>query len=204
MPKQKKPRKKKQQPKPRPKRNTGVLDKRPAFLKAYTATASITRAAELVKIDRGAHYEWLNEKQYAADFKAAQIQAAQALEDEAVRRAHEGTLEPVIYQGRQMYEPVIGDDGKPIEREDGTYVTRPSYVRKFSDALLTFLLKGFKPEKFKERVQAEHSGPGGGPIPILDARLAALTDSELEQLESIYSKLTDAAGDRSGETPAGA
>lgn len=48
-----------------------------------------------------------------------------------------------------------------------------------SDTLLIFLLKGAKPETYKERY--EHSGPGGGPIQVAQmapearqARLAAL------------------------------
>lgn len=48
-----------------------------------------------------------------------------------------------------------------------------------SDTLLIFLLKGAKPETYKERY--EHSGPGGGPLQVVQmapdarqARLAAL------------------------------
>ena len=35
-------------------------------------------------------------------------------------------------------------------------------VRKYSDTLLIFLLKGRKPEMYRERY--EHSGPGGRPV----------------------------------------
>ena len=37
-----------------------------------------------------------------------------------------------------------------------------------SDTLLIFLLKGNKSAKYKDRVQSEISGPGGGPIQISD------------------------------------
>ena len=51
-------------------------------------------------------------------------------------------------------------------------------VRKYSDALLTLLLKGAKPDKYKDRVQSEVSGPGGAPIELDDkaviAKLAAV------------------------------
>lgn len=35
-----------------------------------------------------------------------------------------------------------------------------------SDTLLIFLLKGRRPEKFKDRMQQEHTGTNGGPIEI--------------------------------------
>jgi hypothetical protein len=40
---------------------------------------------------------------YAARFEEARQQAAQSLEDEAVRRAVEGTRRPVLYRDKQVY-----------------------------------------------------------------------------------------------------
>lgn len=37
---------------------------------------------------------------------------------------------------------------------------------KHSDQLLIFLLKAHKPEVYNQAVKTEHSGPGGGPIPV--------------------------------------
>lgn len=78
---------------------------------------------------------------YAAAFADAQDDAADSLEAEATRRARLGVSEP-IYQGGKL----VG------------------YKRNFSDTLLIFLLKGLRPEKFKDR--HEHSGPGGTPLPV--------------------------------------
>lgn len=111
-----------------------------AFLAAYRMTASITRAAAAAKIDRTIHYRWLEKSEsYRKDFEAAAEEAAQVLEDEAVRRATEGTLEPVFYQGIKC-----------------------GAVRRYSDGLMQFLLRGFRPQKYSSK--AEISGPGGGPI----------------------------------------
>ena len=52
------------------------------------------------------------------------------LEDEARRRAYDGVDEPVFYQGTMV----------------GT-------VRKYSDALLMFLLRGRKPEVYRDRTE---------------------------------------------------
>ena len=113
-----------------------------AFLAAYRQTASITKAAAAAKVDRGMHYRWLaSSESYKKAFENAQLEAAELLEDEAVRRATEGTLEPVFYQGIKC-----------------------GAVRRYSDGLMQFLLRGFKPRKYRAR--AEISGPGGGPLQV--------------------------------------
>lgn len=107
----------------------------------FRVTASLTEAAKAVGIDRGAHYDWLRtDAKYPAQFDAARVEAAQSLEDEAIRRAREGVLEPIFYQG-------IACGAKRV----------------YSDGLMQFLLRGFMPEKY--RVNAlEVTGAGGGPI----------------------------------------
>lgn len=116
--------------------------KKAAFLAAFARVASITKAAELVKIDRDNHYLWkATDPEYAAAFERTRLTAAETLEDEAVRRAKEGVQKPV-YQG-----------GK-----------RVGYVQEYSDTLLIFLLKGNLPDKYKERAITEHTGPKGEPL----------------------------------------
>src|SRR5262249_19777084 len=57
------------------------------------------------------------------------------LEDEARRRATEGTAKPVFYQGQQC-----------------------GVVQEYSDTLLIFLLKGRRPEKFRDNINLDVSG----------------------------------------------
>lgn len=119
--------------------------KKKAFLEAYAACGNITQAAELAGISRTSHYNWMEkDPEYPALFKAAEEQAIDRLEQEARRRALEGVEKPV-YQG-----------GKLV----GT-------VREYSDTLLIFLLKGAKPDKYRERSTTELTGPGGGPIRVV-------------------------------------
>lgn len=111
-----------------------------AFLSAYAETGNIKQAAEAAQVGRRSHYRWLAaDKRYAEAFAEATEQAGDALEQEARRRAVDGVDEPVFYQGAQC-----------------------GLVRKYSDTLLIFLLKGVRPEKFKDR--HEHTGKDGGPI----------------------------------------
>jgi hypothetical protein len=94
----------------------------------------------MVGIDRTTHYKWLKaDEVYTAAFKEARDMGGDVLEDEAVRRAHDGVDEPVFYQGE-----VCG------------------VVRKYSDSVLMFLLKGAKPDKYKDR--AEVTGKDNGPL----------------------------------------
>jgi hypothetical protein len=73
-----------------------------------------------------------------------------ALEDEAHRRAFDGTLEPVFHQGDEC----------------GT-------VRKYSDTLAIFLLKAHAPDKYRESSRMELTGANGGPVQISDTERAA-------------------------------
>lgn len=112
-----------------------AVSKQSAFLKAFTLSGSITKAADDAKVERGMHYRWLRDPKYLAQFKAARRTAIQGWEDEAVRRANEGVLEPVFYKGKAC-----------------------GAVRRYSDGLLMFLLRGAKPQKYRERVDAQVHG----------------------------------------------
>lgn len=148
-----------------------------AFLAAYKLTGSVTRAADAVKIDRALHYRWLHQSpKYAGAFRRASEEFADALEGEAIRRANEGVLEAVFYQGAPC-----------------------GAIRVYSDGLTQFLLKGMKPEKYSTRVSAEVTGPGGGPIQVTIPELAALTDDELDALLAINAKLDSARGRAGGK-----
>lgn len=58
-----------------------------------------------------------------------------------------------------------------------------------SDTLLIFLLKARRPDKYKDRVSNEHTGPRGGPILIAPAiDLSKLSDDELALYEQITAK----------------
>lgn len=116
---------------------------------------NVSRACEESGTARQRVYEWR-----AADpaFATAWDEAVEAgtdeLEEEARRRAYEGVDEPVFYQGEMC----------------GT-------IRKYSDTLLIFLLKGRRPDKYRENVRTEHTGKDGGPIRLVKAE--EMTDDEL-------------------------
>lgn len=101
------------------------------FLRAYAQCANITEACKSIGINRENHYAWLRAKngRYAAAFAKAQERAADVLEDAAIDRAVNGKERPIYQMGR-----LVGSE------------------RQYSDHLMTFLLKGMKPEKYRENI----------------------------------------------------
>lgn len=117
-----------------------TFEKQKEFLKAWSETFSVARAAEVANVGRASHFRWLRkDAKYAKAFRQRKEEAGNYLEDEAISRAGEGWLEPIYYQGN-----VCGE------------------VRRFDSGLLQFLLRGMLPQKYGAR--AEISGPQGAPV----------------------------------------
>lgn len=129
------------------------------FLVGFGQIATVTGAAEHAGVSRRVHYQWLEaDPDYTAAFAEAQLEANDRLESEARRRAVSGVEEPVWYQGE-----IVGT------------------VRKHSDTLLIFLMKGANPEKYRDR--HELTGAGGGPIQTSSIDLEALSIDTLRRIK---------------------
>lgn len=106
------------------------------FLGALEEGLSVTGACREAKISRQTAY---HHRSLDEGFRAAWDDAIEAgtdtLEDEAHRRAYKGTEEPVYQQGELV----------------GT-------VRKYSDTLTIFLLKGRRPVKYRDNAKLEVEG----------------------------------------------
>lgn len=124
------------------------MNRAQVFLKAYRKTGSITAAAEAAKIDRSMHYRrYKADPKYRKAFDDAKEEAIGVLEDAALRRAVEGEEEPVIWQGMLC-----------TWKDEKTGQSHVLTVNKKSDSLLQFLLRGAKPEKYRERHQVNVKG----------------------------------------------
>lgn len=111
-------------------------EKKAVFLSALADCGNVADAARQAGIARNALYLWKrDDSEFAAEWEAALIAGGETLEEEAVRRARDGWDEPVWYKGEQV----------------GT-------VRRYSDTLLIFLLKGLMPGKYGERQKIELNG----------------------------------------------
>jgi hypothetical protein len=157
-----------------------------AFLEVLTTSCNVAHSARAVGVSSSTVYSRRDaDADFAAAWDIALEDAYDLLESEARRRAFAGVEEPVVYQGQMT--PVferesdgtikVDDDGRPvIERHaDGSmkYLT----VRKYSDGLAQFLLKGYRRKKFGDK--QEITGADGGALQLVDetkkaARIASL------------------------------
>jgi hypothetical protein len=106
------------------------------------AKGNVSNACQSARIARVTAYEWRkDDEQFRADWDGVVDRHMDALENEIYRRAYDGCNKPVFYQGEQCGE-----------------------VTEYSDTLAMFILKGHRPEKYRENVRQEIGGPNGGPI----------------------------------------
>jgi hypothetical protein len=106
--------------------------KRRAFLSILAQTGKVAEAARSVGFQDTSslqHYR-RNDEEFAEEWELALEAAANVLEEEAIRRATEGVLEPVFYKG-----DIVG------------------YKTNYSDALMMFILRGLKPGTYRDAVR---------------------------------------------------
>ena len=116
---------------------TAVVSRPPAkewiepFLSAVMQGASVKDAVKQVGIHLSLPYKTrLTDEAFKTAWTEATVIGTESLEQEAARRAYHGTLEPVFYKGVECGQ-----------------------IRKYSDLLMIFLLKGRKPEMYREGVE---------------------------------------------------
>ncbi len=69
-----------------------------------------------------------------------------------------------FYQEQPVMAPAYSPKTrKPKKDSKGELVMALVMIREFPTALHSLLLKGWRPERYKDKV--EHSGPGGKPLP---------------------------------------
>jgi len=113
-----------------------------AFLTELALRGNVTDAARAAGVTRSRVYEWrADDADFAAAWDTALDEAADVMEREAWRRAVEG-----------VEKPVFGSMGQGLGSGE---IGR---VQEYSDTLLIFLLKGARPEVYRERHEVDHKG----------------------------------------------
>lgn len=137
--------------------------------------STVTLAAEAAGIDRATAYRWRdNDKEFATAWDEALEAGTDRLEEEALRRARFGVAKPV-YQGGKL----VGA------------------VQEYSDTLMIFLLKGRRPDKFRDRVSTELTGKDGKDLNP-PAPAGVLVVPGLISDPEAWSRAAQAASPRSG------
>jgi hypothetical protein len=145
-----------------------------AFLTALRESGNIRVACEAVGIERSTAYDYRNaDIEFKERWERALEEAADLLELEARRRAYEGVRRLKFDRGTLITIPLEDADGKPVLDADGKPVLVPYVEHEYSDTLLIFLLKGARPEKYRERAEVRHSGK-------ID--VSKLSDDELQSI----------------------
>ena len=139
-------------PKPKARRyRRWTPELRQKFLDLLGAGTSISGATKLLCVSRRwAQTLYSRDPVFAAAWRKAFAEGTAALEDEALRRAVEGTEQPIYYAGQ-----LVGS------------------TRVYSDRLLMFLLKARRPEKYRER-RGTHSSSSNLRVPVTQTRRARL------------------------------
>jgi hypothetical protein len=114
------------------------------FLDALAETCNVSLSCQRAGIGRTVAYDYRKQnKRFAAAWARALEIGVGSLEDEAIRRARDGTDKGIYH------------DGKWIATE-----------KRYSDTLLIFLLKAHKPDVYNPPQKLEHTGKGGGVIEL--------------------------------------
>lgn len=160
---------------------TSTPKKRPrwvkGFLVALASSGNVRLSCEAAAIDRKTAYNLRNDDEaFAADWETALEEAADLLEEEARRRAYEGVRRLKFDRGRLITIPLMDNDGKPVMDNDGKPVMVPYVEHEYSDTLMIFLMKGARPEKYRERSGALN-------LNLTPEELANMSDHDLERLK---------------------
>ncbi len=125
--------------------------RRKRFLEVLRATCNVSEAARSCGVERRTAYNHRDaDPAFRAAWDEAVEEAIDRLEREAWRRGVEGVDRPVTYQGE---------------------IT--ASFKEYSDRMLELLLKAHRPEKYKDRIENQHTGKAGEPL------LPDLTEEEL-------------------------
>lgn len=155
----------KPEPKPRGRPDPKTVD---AFLGYLAAKGSVSYAANRSGIDRRVAYRLkASDEAFAARWDEALQLGVERLQDDAMRRALEGTDRPVWRAGKQV-----------------------GSVKQYDNKLLQFLLKAHRPETYGDRARA-----GAPPLPFDLAKRLAAAQPRLDAHRAEEEK-NDAATDR--------
>ena len=148
------------------------------FISALSRSGNIRLSCESAGITRPTAYDLRNtDPSFAIEWDTALEESADLLEQEARRRAEQGVRRLKFHNGAVITVQALSPDGMPLTQEDGTPFMVPYVEHEYSDTLMIFLLKGIRPEKYRERADVRHSGKvdiGS----LSDAELLAITEAK--------------------------
>ncbi len=153
---------KKKKKKPIPTKSVLSKRKRKIFLQTLARTGKVKHSAQMAgyQDSKTLRMVRLKDEEFSQAWDDASDAAADIMEDEAMRRATEGVMEPEYYKGG-----VVG------------------HKVKYSDTLLQFLLKGARPDKFRDNIKVDATLNGAIGVAVLPMVAPSDEDWEKQTLE---------------------
>ena len=133
--------------------NTFPEKKREQFLTLLSETNNVTKSAKTV----GVTYQFIqklvkHDPIFAEQFDEALEIATDNLEEALYNRGLHGTEKGIYFQGEKI-----------------------DTVREFSDTAAIFLLKGLRPERYRDKSSVEITGKDGGPVELSEVKSKLLS-----------------------------
>ena len=125
----------------------------------------ISEIAENVNIAARTITMWRHrDREFGEAFADAESQYMDVLEKEAIRRAYSGVTEPVVSAGKLIMDPDPEKAGKPL------------MVRRYSDNLMMFILRGRRRDVYgdKREIDSKHTVDVVGAKSELERKFAAV------------------------------
>lgn len=139
-----------------------VEEKMEEFLAAFVECGVVNAACIKAKISRDIFYDWKkNSKEFAQAFAYAVEEVADDLEEEAIRRATKGVVKTVYNKNGEA----VGE------------------ITEYSDQLLIFLLKGWKNEKYGNRLDINKNVNTTATVLMMPSNGRELQDSNANKIE---------------------
>lgn len=134
-----------------------------SFLDAYAILGNITKACKAAKLCHKTYRDYKNREDNVLEWRGREIafpeavndaldEAIDSFESEALKRATVGTQELVLHQGKVVKVDQLDAHGEPTGKK--VVLTKSKY----SDLLLIFMLKGFRPKKYADHRTVEQTG----------------------------------------------
>lgn len=122
------------------------------FIDLLANAGNVSKVCMALNVSRNRMYDAARRSpKFKAQWDTAMETAKTLLEDEAWRRAFDGVEKPVIYKGEQA----LDKDGNPL------------FIKEYSDHLMTVLLNGNFPEKYRYNSKVDHNVSGELSIKIV-------------------------------------
>lgn len=142
---------------------TATVKLKEKFLARFSECGNVQSACATIGIGRTTLYQW---KERDPAFKtlmdAAGEDAADRLETEAWRRAHDGIDKPIYHNGDKI-----------------------DTIKEYSDTLLIFLLNGLRPQKYRRGMPGMEGGDGGQVTIVIQQFTAPNGPTVLSEIKTI-------------------